>query len=187
VEGDAGQGQEDSGCGAEARYWEAELVFREYEKITLDVKPSALQKTLKQKAKLLGDAEKTYGSVIDYQDLNVGDRRAVRVGQIYDGFAEALATAAQKPAAGLTPDQVQAYQDAVNGYVVEIQDKAVMLYTAGYQKAIQMQVYDEYTAKIREALGRIAADQFPPEKESRAHERIGDRPPNPDMVQEIAR
>jgi hypothetical protein len=50
-----------------------------------------------------------------------------------------------------------------------------------------MQVYDEYTAKIREALGRIAADKYPPEKESRTRERIGDRPPSPEIIQEVAR
>jgi hypothetical protein len=50
-----------------------------------------------------------------------------------------------------------------------------------------MQVYDDYTAKIREALGRIAADKFPPEKESRARERVSDRPPNLEIIQEVAR
>jgi tetratricopeptide (TPR) repeat protein len=172
---------------AEARYYEGELIFREYEKVSLDVKPKLLEKTLKTKGKLLADAEKVYTSVIDYQDLKWATAALFRVGQVYDGFAEALATAASKPPATLTPDQVQAYQDAINAYVVDIQDKAVTLYTAGYQKAIQMQVYDEYTAKIREALGRIAADKFPPEKESRQRERIGDRPPTPEIVQEVAR
>jgi tetratricopeptide (TPR) repeat protein len=172
---------------AEARYYEGELVFREYEKISLDVKPKLLEKTLKAKGKMLADAEKVYTSVIDYQDLKWATAALFRVGQVYDGFAEALATAASKPPASLTPDQVQAYQDGINAYVVEIQDKAVALYTAGYQKAIQMQVYDEYTAKIREALGRIAADKFPPEKESRTRERISDRPPNPEIIQEVAR
>jgi tetratricopeptide (TPR) repeat protein len=172
---------------AEARYYEGELVFREYEKISLDVKPKLLEKTLKAKGKMLGDAEKVYTSVIDYQDLKWATAALFRVGQVYDGFAEALATAASKPPASLSPDQVQAYQDAINAYVVDIQDKAVALYTAGYQKAIQMQVYDEYTAKIREALGRIAADKFPPEKESRARERVSDRPPNLEIIQEVAR
>ena len=172
---------------AEARYYEGELIFRDYEKVSLDVKPKLLEKTLKTKGKLLADAEKVYTSVIDYQDLKWATAALFRVGQVYDGFAEALATAASKPPATLTPDQVQAYQDAINAYVVDIQDKAVTLYTAGYQKAIQMQVYDEYTAKIREALGRIAADKFPPEKESRTRERIGDRPPTPEIVTEVAR
>ncbi|HET7501059.1 MAG TPA: tetratricopeptide repeat protein [Kofleriaceae bacterium] len=172
---------------AEARYYEGELIFREYEKVSLDVKPALLEKTLKTKGKLLAEAEKVYTSVIDYQELKWATAALFRVGQVYDGFAEALATAAQKPPSSLSPDQVQAYQDAINAYVVDIQDKAVTLYTAGYQKAIQMQVYDEYTAKIREALGRIAADKFPPEKEARTRERIGDRPPAPEIIQEVAR
>ncbi|HEY0993380.1 MAG TPA: tetratricopeptide repeat protein, partial [Kofleriaceae bacterium] len=172
---------------AEARYYEGELIFREYEKISLDVKPKLLESKLKAKGKMLADAEKVYTSVIDYQDLKWATAALFRVGQVYDGFAEALATAASKPPSSLTADQVQAYQDAINAYVVDIQDKAVALYTAGYQKAIQMQVYDEYTAKIREALGRIAADKFPPEKESRARERVSDRPPNLEIIQEVTR
>jgi tetratricopeptide (TPR) repeat protein len=172
---------------AEARYYEGELIFRDYEKVSLDVKPKLLEKTLKTKGKLLAEAEKVYTSVIDYQDLKWATAGLFRVGQVYDGFAEALATAASKPPKSLTADQVQAYQDGINAYVVDIQDKAVALYTAGYQKAIQMQVYDEYTAKIREALGRIAADKFPPEKEARQRERIGDRPPTPELISEVAR
>jgi tetratricopeptide (TPR) repeat protein len=172
---------------AEARYYEGELIFRDYEKVSLDVKPAVLNKTLKLKGKLLSDAEKAYTSVIDYQDLKWATAALFRVGQVYDGFADALATAANKPPAGLSADQIQAYQDAINAYVVEIQDKAVALYAAGYKKALEMQVYDEYTAKIREALGRIAADKYPPEKESRTRERIGDRPPTPEIISEVAR
>jgi cellulose synthase operon protein C len=172
---------------AEARYYDGELIFREYEKVSLDVKPKLLEKTLKAKGKLLAEAEKVYTSVIDFQDLKWATAALYRVGQVYDGFAEALVTAAGKPPAGLPPDQVQAYQDGISTYAVAIQDKAAQLYTAGYQKAIQMQVYDEYTAKIREALGRTAADKFPPEREVRTHERIGDRPPVPELVTEVAR
>ena len=172
---------------AEARYNEGELIFREYEKVTLDVKPKDLERALKAKTKLLGEAEKVYTSVVDYNDLKWATAALFRVGQVYDGFAEALATAGGKPPAGLTPDQIQANQDGINGYVVNIQDKAVELFSAGYSKAIQMQVYDEYTAKIREALGRLASKKFPPEREARQHERIGDRPPTPELVTEVAR
>ncbi|MBA3540920.1 MAG: hypothetical protein H0T79_15010, partial [Deltaproteobacteria bacterium] len=45
----------------------------------------------------------------------------------------------------------------------------------------------EYTAKIREALGRLDASKFPPEREARSKERVGDRPPTPELVTEIAR
>ncbi|MBX3157408.1 MAG: tetratricopeptide repeat protein [Deltaproteobacteria bacterium] len=172
---------------AEARYHEGELIFAEYEKIKLDVPVKELEKALKLKSKLLGDAEKAYGGVIDYGDLKWATAALFRVGQTYDGFGEALAVAAQKPPPSLSPDQAQMYQDKINEYVVTIQEKAVELFAAGYGKAIQMQVYDEYTAKIREALGRLASDRFPPEREARSKERIGDRPPKLELIQEIAR
>jgi len=172
---------------AEARYYQGELLFREYEKISLDVKPSALTKALTTKKKLLDDAEKLYLSVVDYHDLKWSTASLYRIGQVYDGFAEGLAAAAAKPPAGLKPDEVQAYQDKLNEYVVTIQDVAVGAFTAGYTKAIQMQVYDEYTAKIREALGRLASQKFPPEREARSKVRSADRPPNPEIVNEVAR
>jgi len=170
---------------AQARYHEGELIFREYEKVTLDVPPAKLEKALKQKSKLLSDAEKVYVSVVDYQDLKWATAALYRVAQVYDGFAESLVNASTPK--GLTDDQQQAYRDALDVYVVTIQSKAVDLFTAGYTKAIQMQVYDEYTAKIREALGRLAGDKFPPERESRSKERTGDRPPQLDLVTEVAR
>jgi len=172
---------------AEARYHEGELVFREYEKVTLDVKPSQLEKALKAKSKLLSDAEKVYGSVIDYKELKWATAALFRMGQVYDGFAEALATAGNKPPPSVPPDQVQAYQDTINEYVVNIQDKAVELFATGYKKAIDLQVYDEYTVKIREALGRLSAQKYPPERESRGRERIGDRPAAPELVTEVIR
>ncbi len=170
---------------AEAQYYQGELIFREYEKVTLDVKPRDLNKTLKKKGALLDKAQKTYLQVIDYQDLKWATAALYRVGQVYDGFAEAL-TNAPTPA-GLSEAEKQAYRDGIDSYVIDIQDKAVQLYSTGYQKAIQMQVYDQYTAKIREALGRIAGDKFPPERESRGRERVGDRALPIDLVDEVAR
>ncbi|HEY5928560.1 MAG TPA: tetratricopeptide repeat protein [Kofleriaceae bacterium] len=170
---------------AQARYNEGELIFREYEKITLDVKPAQLEKALKNKSKLLAEAEKVYSSVIDYNELKWATAAMYRVAQVYDQFAESLVNASTPK--GLTKEQAEAYRMTLDTYVVNIQQKAVELFSAGYNKAIQMQVYDEYTAKIREALGRVAGDKFPPERESRGRERSADRPLNPDIVTEVAR
>src|SRR5262249_32166580 len=162
-----------------------ELIFREYEKVSLDVKPSQLNKALTQKTKLLGEAEKVYFSIAEYNDAKWATAALHRDGQIYDLFAEALATAANKPPSGLSKDEVTAYQDAINEKVVAIQDKAVEAFSVGYTKAIQLQIYDDYTAKIREALGHLAPQKFPPEHESRGKVRSGDRPPNPELVTEV--
>jgi tetratricopeptide (TPR) repeat protein len=172
---------------AEARYYEGELIFRDYEKVTLDVKPAQLNAALKAKSKLLNEAKTAYTSVLDYQDLKWATAALFRIGQVFEGFADALTQAANKPPPGLPPDQVSAYQDAINGYVVQIQDAAVDAYANAHQKANQMQVYDDYTAKIWEALGRMASDKFPPEHESRSKERVKDRAPDPEMLTEIAR
>ena len=170
---------------AEARYLEGELIVREYEKVTLDVKPSQLEKALKQKTTLLASAEKVFESIADFNDPRWGTAAVFRIGQIYDAFAESLVNASTPK--GLSEAEAQAYRDALDSYVVNIQDVAVEKFTVGYQLAIRTGVYDEYTAKIREALGRLAADKFPPERESRSKERIGDRPPSLDYIQEVAR
>jgi tetratricopeptide (TPR) repeat protein len=172
---------------AEARYYEGELIFRDYEKVSIDVSPRQLTAALTKKTKLLADAEKVYFSIADYQDLKWATAALYRDGQIYDIFADALTQAGSKCPQGLKPDECQAYQDAINAKVVDIQDIAVARYTAGYQKAIATQNYDEYTAKIRQALGKLAADKFPPEHEARAEKRTGDRPPTPDLITEVAR
>jgi hypothetical protein len=172
---------------AEARYYDGELILRDYEKVSLDVKPSQLNKALTTKKKLLDQAEKVYFSVVDYQDLKWATASLYRVGQIYDQFAEAIANAAAKPPASLKPDEVQIYQDRLNDVVLDIQKQAETLYSTGYGKAIQMQVYDEYTAKIREALGRLSPKKYAPEREARAKGRSGDRPPNPELITEVAR
>ncbi len=172
---------------AEARYYEGELVFRQYEKVSLDVKVAQLNKALTQKTKLLGEAEKIYVSVAEFNDPKWATAALFRYGQIYDLFGEALAASAAKPPANLPQDQVEAYQDKLNEIAVTIQDKAVEAFTVGYKKAIELQVYDEFTGKIRTALGKLSAQKFPPERESRSKERIGDRPPKQELVTEIAR
>ena len=71
--------------------------------------------------------------------------------------------------------------------MLDIEEKAIELYSTGYAKAIQMQVYDGYTKKIRDALGRLSSQQYPPERESRGEVRAGDRPLDTDLVDEVVR
>jgi len=170
---------------AQARYYEGELVFREFDKISLDVKPSQLASALKQKAKLLTEAKNIYLSVADYQDARWGDAALYRIGQIFDGFAESLVNAPVPK--NLPQDQQDAYRGALDEYVVQYQQNAVDAYNFGYQTVLKNQIYDEFTAKIRAALGKLDAKNFPPENEARTKERSGDRAPNPDLVTEIVR
>ena len=170
---------------AEARYHQGDLVFRQYEAVRLDVKPKELTKNLKKKLELLKKAKTIYESVTDFDDLKWATAALYRTGQVFDSFAESLANTPTPP--GLTKEEAEAYRSALDMTVVEVQDNAVTLFSGGYEKAIKMQVYDQYTAKIRESLGRLAADKFPPEREVRARERSGDRPLGLDYVKDVAR
>ena len=170
---------------AEARYWQGELLFREYEKISLDVKPSALDRTLKKKTDMLVKAQEVYGSVVAYKDFRWATAALYRVGNVYEQYANSLRNAPTPK--DLTPDEEEAYRGALDMAVVDIEEKAIELYSTGYQRAIEMQVYDEYTTKIREALGRMAPDEYPPEREGRADERIGDRPVEIKLIREVNR
>lgn len=170
---------------AEARYWEGELVFREYEQVTLDVKPAQLNKALKKKGQLLEKAQGVFTQVVTIGDLRWATAALYRMGQVFDLFSEALTNASAPD--GLSEAEATAYREALDLYVIDIQDKAIQLFSAGYQKSIEMQVYDQYTAKIREALGRLAADRYPPEREAREKVRSGDRPLVPELVTEIVR
>jgi cellulose synthase operon protein C len=170
---------------AEGRYSEGEMVFKEFEKISLDVKPALLDKALAKKAQLLTEAQKTYLSVVEFGDAKWATAALFRAGQVYDGFAESLITASAP--AGLSEAETTAYREALDLYVVDIQDKAVKLFTNGYQKAIELGVYDQNTVKIREALGRLAAEQFPPERESRGEARVSDKPMPTELMTELAR
>ena len=170
---------------AEARYYQGELLFDEYARVSLDVKPKQLDKTLKRKSELLAKAQAVYLSVIDYEDLKWATASLYRVGQIYDAFGEALRTAPTP--AGLSDAEAAAYRDALDSYVIDIEEKAIELFATGYRKAIEMQVYDAYTKKIRESLGRLAGNQFPPEREVRGAERVGDRSIADELVEAIDR
>jgi TolA-binding protein len=170
---------------AEARYYQGDLVYRQYEAVKIDVRPRDLNKALRKKLELLAKAKGVYESVTEFDDPRWATAALYKTGQIYDSFADALTNAPEPP--GLSEADKEAYHGAMDMVVVETQDKAVEYFSGGYQKAIQIQVYDQYTAKIREALGRLAADKFPPEREARSKERSGDRPLAPGLVKEVAR
>lgn len=170
---------------AEARYYQGDLIYRDFEQISLDVKPKLLGKVLEKKTKLLDKAQTIYLDVINYEDLKWATAALYRVGQIYDGFAESLRDA---PAPKELSEADQAsYKEELEIYVIEIEERAIELFSAGYEKAISMKVYNQYTQKIREALGRLNGAQYPPERESRPAVRYGDRPIEPALVKEVIR
>jgi len=170
---------------AEARYYQGEAIYKRYVAIKFDINPRRLTRTLKRKSKLLARAQKVYVDVVKFADPLWTTASLYRIGRIYEEFSKALTGAKVPPQ--LSDKQKQAYRDALNNHVVTIEQKAAQLYEKGYKKAMELQVYNKFTRKIREGLGRLMSSQYPPENEARAHVRLGDRPPTPHIIDEVVR
>jgi hypothetical protein len=50
--------------------------------------------------------------------------------------------------------------------VVPIEERALEAYESGWQKAIELGIFNTWTAKMREALGRLNSELYPPLKET---------------------
>ncbi|HTM20075.1 MAG TPA: tetratricopeptide repeat protein, partial [Kofleriaceae bacterium] len=170
---------------AECRYHQGELVHREYQKIGLDVKMNKLKATLEKKKDLLAKAKGIYEEVVAFGDLQWAAAALYRRGAIFEEFAKAMREAPDPP--GVSDDVIEQYHQALEDQVVKIEKIAVDRYQEGYQKVIELKVYNNYTRMMREALGRLASSEYPPSAEERAHVRIGDRPPAPKLVEEVIR
>ena len=46
-----------------------------------------------------------------------------------------------------------------------IEEKSLEAYESGWQKAIELGIFNQWTAKMREALGRLNTELYPPLKE----------------------
>ena len=179
------QKKADVTSAAEARYYQGELIYRKYDKISLDVRPRALDRTLKAKMKLLDQASTVYLDVVNYSDPQWATAALYRIGSVMEEFAKSMREAPVP--GGLSKSDQELYRQELDNQVINIEEKAIDLYTTGYQKALELKVYNEYTRKIREALGRMAASRFPPTKEAREAVRVGDRVPEAELVKEVVR
>lgn len=170
---------------AEARYLQGELIYRQYADIDLSVKPQKLQRTLDKKTALLEKAQGVYLEVVELGDPRWATAALYRMGSVFEEFASSLRRAPTP--AGLSDADAKAYRDQLDMYVIGVEEKAISLYTTGYKKALELGVLNDFTHKLRTALGRMAPSQFPPENEARKKTRTGDQPPALSFIKEVNR
>jgi hypothetical protein len=65
----------------------------------------------------------------------------------------------------LSADEKELYQQSIEEFVIPIEERALEAYESGWQKAIELGIFNTWTAKMREALGRLNAELYPPLKE----------------------
>jgi TolA-binding protein len=170
---------------AEARYIQGELVYHEYEHIKIAGKPKQLAKVLEEKAKRLEEAKAIYIDVVTYKSPEWATAGLLRIGQGYEAYAKAMRNAPVPK--DLNADEKQMYRDELEKVVVVIEDKALDAYKSGYQKALTIGVYNKHTQAIRQALSRLAENEFPKEAEQRLSTRPGEPRIALDRIEEVRR
>ena len=127
-------------------------------KVEGDVKQ--LSSRLKRKADLLKRAS---AALLDTAKLGVAEWTTAslyQVGAIYESFAKSLVNS--PPPSNLTAEQAEEYRMQIDEFVVPIEEKSIEAYESGWNKALELGIFNAWTAKMREALGRLNGEMFPP-------------------------
>jgi hypothetical protein len=147
-------------AAAHARYMQGERVLAKFDKIEIQGDVKQLSKRLKQKADLLKSASAIF---LDTVSLGVAEWTTAalyQIGRTYESFAKAMREA---PApAGLSDADKDAYTQQIEEFVVPIEERSLDAYENGWKKATDLGIYNQWTQKMRESLGRLNGELYPP-------------------------
>ena len=88
-----------------------------------------------------------------------------QVGHMYEAFGKALRDSPPPPEVK-TDDQKADYQSQIEEFAVPMEERSLDAYENGWKKAIDLGIYNQWTAKMRDALGRLNSELYPPFKET---------------------
>jgi TolA-binding protein len=146
--------------GARAQFMRAQRILAEFEQIKIEGDVKLLSQRLKRKADLLKRAS---AALLDTAKLGVAEWTTAslyQVGSIYESFARSLVNA--PPPSTLTPEQADEYRMQIDEFIVPIEEKSIEAYESGYRKALDLGIFNAWTAKMRDALGRLNTEMYPP-------------------------
>lgn len=151
-------------AAARARYMEGERVLARFDAIQISGDVKQLSQRLKQKAELLKQASNVFLDVVSLGVAEWTTAALYQIGRTYENFAKALR---DSPApSGLSDADKEQYQAQIDEFVVPIEERSLDAYENGWKKATDLGIYNQWTAKMREALGRLNAELYPPFKET---------------------
>jgi len=148
---------------AQARYLQAEAILREYESIQIAGPMDGLRQRLERKSELLRRAAEAFADVVQFNVAEWVTAALFQIGRSYELYAEGLRGAPTPE--GLTPEEEQAYFDQLQGFVIPIEERALEAYEGGYATALDLRIFNRWTAQLREGLVRLNDIQYPPLRE----------------------
>jgi tetratricopeptide (TPR) repeat protein len=148
---------------AKAHYMQGERILADFEKIKIEGDVDLLKTRLKKKSELLKKAADTFLETAEMGVAEWTTAALYQIGVTYESFSKALLSS--PPPSGLSAEQKDLYAQQIDEFVVPIEEKSLEAYESGWQKAIELGIFNQWTAKMREALGRLNTELYPPLKE----------------------
>jgi TolA-binding protein len=168
-------------AAAHARYMEGERVLAKFEKIQIGGDVKQLASRLKQKAGLLKEAATVFLDTVSLGVAEWSTAALYQIGHTYEAFAKSLRDA---PApANLTEAEKDAYTAQIEEFIVPMEERSLDAYENGWKKAIELGIYNQWTAKLRESLGRLNAELYPPIHEIGLDVRAASVTPLPPLIE----
>ncbi len=149
---------------AKARYMQGEMVLAKYEAVKIEGDVKQLKQRLKQKSELLKKAAETFLSTAEMGVAEWTTAALYQIGFTYESFSKALL--GSPPPDKLSDPEKELYRQSIDEFVVPIEERSLEAYESGWQKAIELGIFNSWTAKMRDALGRLNSELYPPLKET---------------------
>jgi TolA-binding protein len=150
-------------AAAHARYMQGERILAAFDQVEIAGDIKKLSARLKQKAELLRNAANVFLDCVSMGVAEWSTAALYQIGHTYESFATALRNA--PPPSNLSDADKEAYQQQIDTFVVPIEEKSLEAYESGWKKAVELGIFNSWTAKMREALGRLNSELYPPQKE----------------------
>jgi TolA-binding protein len=150
-------------AAAQARYMQGERVLARFEEIKIEGDVKQLGKRLKQKAELLKETAIIFLDTVSLGVAEWSTAALYQIGHMYEAFAKSMR---DSPApSNLSEADKELYNQQIEEFVVPIEEKSLDAYENGWKKAMELNIYNQWTAKMRDALGRLNAELYAPFKE----------------------
>jgi TolA-binding protein len=148
---------------AQARFMQGELVLAQFAEVQIAGPVAGLRQRLERKSALLRDASTIFADVVQYNVAEWVTAALFQIGRSYELFAQALREF--EIPSGLSEEEDQAYRDQLAMFIIPIEEQALQAYEGGYQQAIELRIFNSWTAQLREGLTRLNDVQYPPFRE----------------------
>jgi tetratricopeptide (TPR) repeat protein len=148
---------------AKARYMQGEAILKRFQDVKIEGDVKQLKERLKRKTELLKKAAEAFLSTAEIGAAEWTTAALYQIGVAYESFSKALLSS--PPPDNLTEQEKELYREAIDEFVVPIEERSLEAYESGWRKAIELGIFNSWTARMREALGRLNSELYPPLKE----------------------